>query len=217
MAGGITVWTYDWVPEGPRGHVRDLRLRWALEEAGLGYAVATVPFEDRGEDHLARQPFGQVPFLDDGGVRIFESGACLLHLAERSAALMPPDPQGRAETVQWIVAALNSMEMVTVPWWFIGLSRPAENPLDGWLGQRLARLEAVLATRDWLAAGRFTAADILMADVLRVPAVLAALADHDALRAYVARACARPAFEKARRDQLAHFAAADAARDAAGD
>lgn len=217
MAGAITVWTWDWVPEGPRGHVRDIRLRWALEEAGLDYAVATVPFADRGADHLARQPFGQVPFLDDGGVRIFESGACLLHLAGKSAALMPRDPQGRAETVEWIVAALNSMEMVTVPWWFIGLSRPAENPLDGWLGQRLARLEAVLATRDWLAAGRFTAADLLMADVLRVPAVLEALADHGALRAYVDRACARPAFAKARRDQLAHFAAADAARDAAGD
>ncbi|WP_413848711.1 glutathione S-transferase family protein [Albidovulum sp.] len=216
MAGGITVWTYDWVPEGPRGHVRDLRLRWALEEAGLDYAVATVPFEDRGPDHLARQPFGQVPFLDDGGVRIFESGACLLHLAEKSAALMPRDPQGRAETVQWIVAALNSMEMVTVPWWFIGLSKPAENPLDGWMAQRLARLEAVLATRDWLAAGRFTAADILMADVLRVPGVLGAPEGYGALRAYVARACGRPAFEKARRDQLAHFAAADVVRDAAG-
>ena len=216
MAGGITVWTYDWVPEGPRGHVRDLRLRWALEEAGLDYAVATVPLEDRGPDHLARQPFGQVPFLDDGGVRIFESGACLLHLAEKSAALMPRDPQGRAETVQWIVAALNSMEMVTVPWWFIGLSKPAENPLDGWMAQRLARLEAVLATRDWLAAGRFTAADILMADVLRVPGVLGAPEGYGALGAYVARACGRPAFEKARRDQLAHFAAADVVRDAAG-
>jgi glutathione S-transferase len=213
MAGAITVWTYDWVPQGPRGHVRDLRLRWALEEAGLDYAVATVPFEDRGPDHLARQPFGQVPFLDDGDLRLSESGACLLHLAEKSAALMPRDPQGRAETVQWIVAALNSVEMVTVPWWFIGLSKPAENPLDGWLGQRLARLDAVLAARDWLAAGRFTAADILMADVLRVPGVLGAPDGYGALRAYVARACARPAFEKARRDQLAHFAAADAARE----
>ena len=214
MAGGITVWTYDWVPEGPRGHVRDLRLRWALEEAGLDYAVATVPFAERGPGHLARQPFGQVPFLDDGDLRIFESGACLLHLAERSAALMPRDAEGRAETIQWIVAALNSMEMVTVPWWFIGLSKPAENPLDGWVRQRLARLDAVLATRDWLAAGRFTAADFLMADLLRVPAVLEALEDHGALRAYVARACGRPAFKRARRDQLAHFAAADAARGA---
>lgn len=212
MAQEITVWTYDWVPEGPRGHIRDVRLRWALEEAGLDYAIATVPFEGRGPEHLARQPFGQVPFLDDGDLRIFESGACLLHLAEKSAALMPRDAAGRAETIEWIVAALNSMEMVTVPWWFIGLSKPAENPLDGWLGQRLARLEAVLAGRYWLAAGRFTAADILMADVLRVPAVLDRLADHGALRAYVARACARPAFEKARRDQLAHFAAGDAAR-----
>lgn len=212
MAEGITVWTYDWVPEGPRGHVRDLRLRWALEEAGIGYGVATVPFEGRGPDHLARQPFGQVPFLDDGALRIFESGACLLHLAEKSPALMPRDPRGRAETIQWIVAALNSMEMVTMPWWFIGLSQPAENPLDGWLRQRLARLEAVLETRDWLAAGRFTAADILMADVLRAPGDLGVLAGYGALRAYVARACGRPAFEKARRDQLAHFAAGDAAR-----
>ncbi len=212
MAEGITVWTYDWVPEGPRGHVRDLRLRWALEEAGIGYGVATVPFEGRGPDHLARQPFGQVPFLDDGDLRIFESGACLLHLAGKSPALMPRDPRGRAETVQWIVAALNSMEMVTVPWWFIGLSKPAENPLDGWLRQRLARLEAVLETRDWLAAGRFTAADILMADVLRAPGDLGVLAGYGALRAHVARACGRPAFEKARRDQLAHFAAGDAAR-----
>lgn len=127
---------------------------------------------------------------------------------------MPRDAEGRAETIQWIVAALNSMEMVTVPWWFIGLSKPAENPLDGWVRQRLARLDAVLATRDWLAAGRFTAADILMADLLRVPAVLEALENHGALRAYVARACGRPAFERARRDQLAHFAAADAARGA---
>src|SRR5690606_33418613 len=123
MPQGVTIWTYDWVPKGPRGFVRDIRLRWALEEAGIDYAVASVPFEDRGPDHLARQPFAQIPFLDDGEVTMFESGACLLHLAQKSEALMPRDAQGRADTLQWLVAALNSVEMVTVPWWFINLSR----------------------------------------------------------------------------------------------
>ena len=85
MAGRVTIWTYDWVPEGPRGYVRDLRLRWALEEAGIDYDVAAVPFEGRGPDHLARQPFAQIPFLDDGDIRVFESGACLMHLPERAS------------------------------------------------------------------------------------------------------------------------------------
>lgn len=215
MADRVTIWTYDWVPKGPRGYVRDLRLRWALEEAGIGYDVATVPFDDRGEEHLTRQPFAQIPFLQDGDVRVFESGACLLYLAEKSDALMPREAQGRAETLQWVIAALNSMEMVTVPWWFINLSRPPENPLAGWMNQRFDRLEAVLGKRDWLAAGRFTVADLLMADVLRVPADLGVLEDHGALKAYAARVCDRPAFRKAHRDQLAHFTAADEVREKA--
>jgi len=82
----ITIWTLDWVPPGPRGFVRDLRLRWASEEAGLSYALWTIPFDGRESNHLARQPFGQVPFLDDGDVRILESGACLLHLARTMPA-----------------------------------------------------------------------------------------------------------------------------------
>ncbi|RAI03628.1 glutathione S-transferase [Acuticoccus sediminis] len=212
MPEQMTIWTFDWVPKGPRGFVRDLRLRWALEEAGLPYSVATVPFEDRGPDHIARQPFGQVPFLEDGEVRVFESGACLLHIAERSEALMPRDPKGRAETQQWLVAALNSVEMVTVPWWFINLSDPPENPLAGWMAQRFDRLEAVLKEREWLAASRFTVADLMMADALRVPKKLGRLDPYEALGAYVSRACSRPAFRKAYRDQLAHFKAADAAR-----
>src|ERR1051325_7127794 len=104
----LTIWTYDWVPEGPRGFVRDLRLRWACEEAGLDYAVGTVPFEGRGEAHLARQPFRQVPFLTDGELVIFESGAGLLHLARKSEALMPRDPAGEAQALEWTIAALNS-------------------------------------------------------------------------------------------------------------
>ncbi len=212
----LTIWTYDWVPPPPRGHVRDLRLRWACEEAGLPYRIAAVRFEDRtGPDHIARQPFAQVPVLQDGEVRLFESGACLLHLAEKSESLMPRDPQGRAETQEWLIAGLNSVEMVSVPWWFIGLSNPPENPLEGWLSARLSRLEAVVAQRDHLAAGRFTVADLLMADILRVPKLRAALIDYPALQAFTARQLDRPAFRKAHQDQLDHFASADAARDAA--
>ena len=177
------------MPNGPRGHVRDIRLRWACEEAGLPYAVRTVPIDDRaGPDHLARQPFAQAPALHDGDITLFESGACLLHLAEKSETLMPRDPQGRADTLQWVIAGLNSVEMVTVPWWFVGLSNPPENPLDGWLKPRvLTGLRRVLATRDHLAADRFTVADLLMADILRVPKLRAALGPYPALQAYTDR------------------------------
>lgn len=201
----LTIWTFDWVPEGPRGFVRDFRLRWACEEAGLEYQVRSVPFEQKDPEHFKVQPFGQVPFMEDDGITIFESGACLLHLARKSEILMPRDPKGEAETLQWVIAALNSMEMVTVPWWFIGLSEPEKNPLEDWAMQRLAHLEAVLAQREWLAAGRFTAADLLMADVLRVPKVRQA-GDFPALKAYVDRMCARPAFKRAYDGQIEHFA-----------
>lgn len=208
---GLIVWTYDWVPEGPRGFVRDIRLRWACEEAGLDYAVRTVPFADRGADHLARQPFGQVPFLSDDGVEIFESGACLLHLARKSEVLMPRDPAGEAQTLQWTIAALNSMEMVTVPWWFLEITGASENNLTAWLESRLAHMERVLGEREWLAAGRFTVADLLMADVLRIGKIRA-VGERPATEAYIARVTDRPAFRKARADQLDHYAAADAAR-----
>ena len=209
MTGALTIWTYDWVPEGPRGHVRDIRLRWACEEAGLDYEVRSVPFENRGPEHFSRQPFGQVPFLEDGGVTLFESGACLLHLARKSERLMPRDAEGEAQTLEWTIAALNSIEMVSVPWWFISLSSDKNNPLEGWMRQRLTRMEDVLAQREWLAAGRFTVADVMMSDALRVPKVLAAAADLPAIRSYVDRACARPAFKRAHDGQMAHFAKAD--------
>ena len=208
---GLTIWTLDWVPNGPRGFVRDLRLRWACEEAGLPYTVRTIPFEGRETNHLAQQPFGQVPFLQDGSLEIFESGAGLLHLARKSEALMPRDPAGEAETLQWTIAALNSIEMVSVPWWFLGLSIKENNPLEGWLGQRLGHMERVLGEREWLAAGRFTIADLLMADVLRIAAVRR-LGNRPATEAYVSRITARAAFKKAHADQLAHFAAADQKR-----
>jgi glutathione S-transferase len=208
MAEKLTIWTYDWVPAGARGFVRDLRLRWAAEEASLAYDVRTVPFEDRETNHLDSQPFGQVPFLADGHVKIFESGADLLHLARKSEKLMPRDASGEAETLQWVIAALNSIEMVTVPWWFLKVSGQKDNGLADWMGKRLAQLEAVLSKRDWLAADRFTVADLIMADVLRVSEVRAH-GERPATEAYVARLTARPAFCKAHSDQITHFAAAD--------
>ena len=207
----LTIWTLDWVPEGPRGFVRDLRLRWACEEAGLPYSVRTIAFDDRATNHLAQQPFGQVPFLKDGDLEMFESGAGLLHLARKSDKLMPRDPAGEAETLQWTIAALNSIEMVSVPWWFLKITGAENNGLTGWMGQRLDHMERVLSEQEWLAAGRFTVADLLMADVLRVSEVRA-FGDRPATEAYVARVTSRSAFRKARADQLGHFKAADEKR-----
>jgi glutathione S-transferase len=211
----IIIWTYEWVPDAPRGFVRDLRLRWACEEAGLAYTVRSIAFDGREGNHLPRQPFGQVPFLDDGEVQMFESGASLLHLARKSERLMPRDAVGEAQTLQWLFAALNSVEMLTVPWWFQEISGVKENPLHGWMEKRLGQLERVLAEREWLAANRFTVADLLLADVLRVPKVRA-FGNRPASEAYVTRMTDRPAFKKARAAQLAHFAEGDRQRSAAG-
>jgi glutathione S-transferase len=207
----LIIWTYDWVPEGPRGFVRDLRLRWACEEAGLSYSVRTIPFDGRETNHLAQQPFGQIPFLKDKDVEIFESGAGLLHLARKSDKLMPRDPAGEAETLQWTIAALNSIEMVSVPWWFLKITGAENDGLTGWMGKRLDQIERVLGEREWLAAGRFTVADLLMADVLRV-SLVRAFGDRPATEAYVARTTNRPSFKKARADQISHFNAADQTR-----
>jgi glutathione S-transferase len=205
--------TFDWVPEMPRGYVRDLRIRWALEEAGLPYRVETVPFHGRDAAHFSHQPFGQVPWLTDGETSLFESGAILLHLGERSGALLPADPRGRGHAKQWLFAALNSVEMASLPWAllkFIGdaADTPASTFFDGFLKARLTHLEPVLAGGTWLA-GPFSIADILMADVLRLVDRFGGLADHPGCRAYVAQATARAAFIKAHSDQMAHFAAAD--------
>jgi glutathione S-transferase len=209
----LVLTTFDWVPDLPRGFVRDVRVRWALEEAGLPYRVASVPFGERDAAHFAHQPFGQVPWLDDGDVSIFESGAILLHLGERSEALMPADPRGRGEAIVWLFAALNSVEMASLPWSLMQFTgnagdTPAWTFFDDFLKARLGHMEPILAGREWLA-GRFSVADIAMADALRLVDRFDGLADYPACRAYVARATARPAFVKAHADQLAHFAAAD--------
>jgi glutathione S-transferase len=211
----LVLTTADWVPDDPRGYVRDLRVRWALEEAGLPYRVATTPFED-AEARLPFQPFGQIPWLTDGDLTLFETGAILLHLGEQSEVLIPVDPAGRTNVLQWVFAAQNSIETAALPWVIWRFAQddtrcPGHDRLDAYLDGRLTRLEAVLAGREWLA-GRFSAADILMADALRLFDGSDVLADFPACRAYVARATARSAFRKAHADQLAHFAAADARR-----
>jgi glutathione S-transferase len=205
--------TFDWVPEMPRGFVRDIRVRWALEEAGLPYRVKSVPFRDRGSEHFAHQPFGQVPWLTDGDISIFESGAILLHLGELSDKLMPAEPRGRSDVKEWLFAALASVEAASQPWSFFKFSGDTEETpmrtfFDTFLEARLRHMEAVLAGREWLA-GAFSIADILMADVLRLVDRFDGLEEYPACRAYVLRATSRPAFAKAHSDQMAHFAAAD--------
>jgi glutathione S-transferase len=205
--------TFDWVPEPPRGFVRDIRARWALEEAQLPYRVEGVPFKERGAEHLKHQPFGQVPWLTDGDISIFETGAILLHIAGKSDVLLPVNATGRSEVISWLLAALNSVETASMPQALYDFANDKEQTegrklLDGFLTGRLDAMEKILTKRTWLT-GAFSVADILMADVLRLVEKLGLLSKHPACRAYVERAAARPAFKKAYADQMAFFAAAD--------
>jgi glutathione S-transferase len=204
--------TLDWVPEFPRGYVRDLLIRWALEEAGFPYRVETTPFETP-EARLPFQPFAQVPWLSDGEVTLSESAAILLFLGERSEKLMPTDPQGRATALQWTLAAANSVEPPIFGSLFFrddDTRSSGREALEAFMHRRLDRLDAALAERDWLA-GRFSVADIFMINALRLLDGTA-LEPHPACRAYVERATARPAFRKAHDNQIAHFEEADTLR-----
>ncbi|WGR60302.1 glutathione S-transferase family protein [Paracoccus ferrooxidans] len=207
----FAITTYDWVPPFAVGYVRDLRIRWACEEAGLPYRIETTSVREKTAQHFARQPFGQVPILRDGDLSLFESGAILLYLGERAETLMPRDAAARAETQQWLIAALNTLEP---PVMAMALARifdqdaRAEELALPRLRERLAQLVPVLERRDFIAAGRFTIADILLADVLRLVDSLGELAAYPVLAAYVNRITARPAFQRAHAAQVAHFAQA---------
>lgn len=212
----LVVWTFDWVPKLPRGFVRDFRIRWALEEAGLPYRVQSVPFENRNADHFTHQPFGQVPWLTDGDLSIFETGAVLLHLGERSETLLTTEPSRRNETIEWVFAALNSVEMASLPWALLRFAgddsqSPGIKILEAFLQARLGHMDTVLADREWLV-GSFSIADILMVDVLRLVDRFGGLADYPNCAAFVVRGQARAAFKKAHADQIAFFAAADVER-----
>ena len=215
MTAPITITTYDWVPEFPRGYVRDLRIRWLMEEIGRPYEIDTVPIKNRTPEHLARQPFHQVPMIRDGDLSLFESGAILLYLAEGTDLM--PEGDDRARTTQWLIAALNSVEAFAMPWTVAKLFHKNEDSAEAFgamLTEKLRHLQQVLDDRDWLVADRFTVADLLMADILRIPADEGMLDDLPGLRTYVERATDRPGFRKAHSDQLAHFEAADAAQSA---
>ena len=214
----IEVTAYSWVPPMARGFVKDMRVRWALEEIGLPYRVRLFGgvFGEKSAEHVADQPFGQVPVYKEGTLTLFESGAILLHIGEKDERLLPRDPDMRARATGWMFAALNSIEPMAQMLFMTGLigdgkswSDEAKAAVRPFVVTRLAQLATVLGDREWLD-DRFTVGDLLMVDVLR-SASPDLLPPHPNLIAYVERGTARPAFKAAMAAQLADFAAADAA------
>ena len=209
----IKLTAFRWVPPFAQGLVRDLRARWALEEAGLPYEEKLVSSdESKQSQYRSLQPFGQVPVLEEDGLVLFESGSIVLHIAERSSVLMPSEPNARARVKTWMFAALNSVEQHIQGLTEIDLF----NADKAWAKERrpvvLARaqsrlrdLATALGKRDYLE-GSFSAADLLMTSVLRIPRHLNLVAEYPTLEAYRLRCEARPAFKKALADQLRPFA-----------
>lgn len=205
---------FDWVPWFARGQVRDLRVRWALEEVGQGYDARCLPQgSQKDATHRALQPFGQVPTYEQEGLTLFESGAIVLHIAEAHGGLLPADPGGRARAIEWMFAALNTVEppigdyaIATLfeadqPW-----SRPRLPAVIARIEERLDELSQRLGESDWLD-GSFSAGDLLMIAVLRQLKGTPMEKAHDNLAAYVARGEARPAFQRALAGQMAGFTA----------
>ena len=214
----IKVSAFRWVPPFARGLVRDLRVRWALEEAGLPYEARLIgPDDQRSAGYRAMQPFGQVPAYEEDGLVLFESGAILLHIAERSDVLMPADAKARARTNAWMFAAVNSIEPHIQNLTAIDLfhadqdwaktRRPAALQMAE---TRLAALSDWLDQRDYLE-DRFTVADLLMTTVLRIPRHCDLVAQMPVLDAYRLRCEARPAFKRALDAQMADFVETPAA------
>jgi glutathione S-transferase len=210
----ITLSAFRWVPPLAQGLVRDVRVRWALEEAGIPYQERLIGPEDQSTvAYRALQPFGQVPAIETDHFKLFESGAIVIYIAERADALMPSDPNGRARTSAWIFAALNSVEPQIQNLAELDLfhAREAWAPLRRPMAveavqKRLAAVEAWLGDRDYLE-GRFTAGDLMMTTVLRILRHTDIVSDRPALKAYQERCEARPAFRKAMADHLRPFEA----------
>lgn len=208
-----TVTAFQWVPPFAEGLVRDFRVRWALEETGLAYEDRLLGQGDtETPEYRAWQPFGQVPAYRDGTVQMFESGAIVLWIAQSSDQLMPADPAGRAMVMTWMFAALNSVEPSVSELSGIDLfhadeawTRERRPQVETRVRQRLAALQTALGDRPWLVEGRFSAADILMTHVLRALRHTDIVSDYPALADYVARAEARPAFQRALADQMKPF------------
>jgi len=209
----IKVSAFRWVPAFAQGLVRDLRVRWALEEAGLPYKVRLLADGEKDTaEYRALQPFGQVPVYEEDGLVLFESGAILQHIADKSEVLMPRDAAARAHVVAWMFSALNTIEpsvlnVVTIDLFnadqdWAKTRRPAELAK---VVSRFVALNERLGKQDYLEAGRFTVADILMTTVLRNLRHCDLVAQYPALDAYVKRCEARPAFKRALDAQLADF------------
>ena len=208
----IEISAFRWVPPFAQGLVRDLRVRWALEEAGLPYRERLLDaLSPRPDDYFAEQPFGQVPCFTEGPVRMFESGAIVLYIAERSDALMPLEPVSRTRAMSWVVAALNSIEPMLMELSSIDIFHPDAEwarlrrpEVERKIRERLGRLSAWLGGRDWLES-RFTAGDLMMSTMMRILRDTDLLAEHPNLQRWHARCEARPAFERALAAQLAPF------------
>jgi glutathione S-transferase len=209
----IEITAFQWVPEFAQGLVRDLRVRWALEEAGLDYRVRLLG-QQRPIEYLKDQPFDQVPCFTDGTVQIFETGAIVQYIGERSEALLPRDPQGKYRAIQWTYAALNSVEpgvqhRVLLDAFYgdqewAKLRKPSA---DEFARLKLKRVSDRLADKNWLEGDRFTIGDLMMVTVLRLANRGGLLADTPNLSDYVKRGEERPAFQQALSDQLAVYAA----------
>jgi glutathione S-transferase len=208
----IEVAAFRWVPPFAQGYVRDLRVRWALEEAGLTYEATLIdPRIQASDSYRAWQPFGQVPAYRDGAVEMFESGAIVLHIAAKSAALAPADEAGRARVTTWVLAALNSVEphvqnLVLLDAFHAGEAWTKERrpQAEAMVNQRLGALSAWLGEKPYLE-DRFTAGDLIMTTVLRELVDCGELARFPTLDAYRARCEARPAFVRALDAQMQPF------------
>ena len=207
----ITISAFAWVPDFARGQVRDLRVRWALEEAGLPYQTRLLSMGDQDKpEYRALQPFGQVPMFEENGFVLFETGAIVLHIGERSETLLPREPQARARAAQWVIAALNSiepsvMQVAMIDLFYAGeewakLRRPGAAEFAH---KRLKGLSVALGEKQYLDGDHFTAGDLIMSSVLRIMPELTNA--HANLAAYVGRCTSRPAFKRALDAQLGDF------------
>lgn len=210
MVAVLTV--FETSPDGGRGLARDMPVRWALEEAGRPYEVRLVSFAQmKAPAHKARQPFGQIPAYEEGGLVLFESGAIVLHIAEAHGSLLPADKAARARAIAWMFAAVNTVEPPVFdfslapildrdkPW-----QAERQRVLEGRVHDRLGDLSRALDEAGWLE-GAFTAGDLMMVSVLRRLNGTGLMDAYPALAAYVARGEARPAFARAFEAQRAVF------------
>jgi glutathione S-transferase len=209
----ITISAFKWVPEFAQGQVRDLRARWALEEAGLPYRTRLLEQGDQDKpEYRFLQPFGQVPILEEDALVLFESGAIVLHIGDRSTALLPKEVAARARATQWLIAALNSIEPFVMNVMAIDLfyakeewARLRRPGAVEFVQKRLSALSKALGDKAFLDGDRFTAGDLMMATVLRIPKHTDIVSSDRRLAAYLERCIARPAFKRALDAQMGDF------------